>query len=290
MEGDNKVKKKAQIFGIILLLVLTMVGFAGCKKEEAKKEEPKKEVQLKEIGTKSDSGFAVELKNSTGKDIKAVSVKKTEEKEFPASMISGTDVFASGESRILYYTDPQVAVGDKDESSDGNEESAGKEKEDSQTEKVTQGVGEKELTAGYDIQLTLADDTNVVLHGFPFGDMEKGELLFDGQVGYLKYTSVSSKQELDTKEAEVAYLTAEKTAREAAEKAEQEAKAAEEAAAKAQEEAQAAAAQPVYEEPAYSEPAYSEPVYSEPAPTPAPEPTAPAQSDDEACLTDGLTY
>ena len=70
------------------------------------------------------------------------------------------------------------------------------------------------------------------MHAFPFGDIEKGDLCYADDVAYLTYTSIESKEQIDTKEAELAVKqAAEQKAAEEAAQAAAEQKAAEEAAA-----------------------------------------------------------
>lgn len=281
------------------LLSLAAAAFTGCKKDEPKKEAKVEEEVLNSIGKQTDDAIAIRLANSTGKDIKGFSVKKSQDEAFPANMLSASDVYKAKEERILYYEDAGLKKADQKKADEAKADAAKTDasKEETAKDEPTQGVGEKVLTQGYDVELTFADDTKAVLHGFPFEDMEEGELLLDNEIAYVKYTSLSSGQTLETLESEKAIVEAKK-AEEEAKKAEEEAaaakKAEEEAAAAAQKQAEeeaaaaAAAAQPA--QPAYEEPAPA-PSYSEPAPAPAPEPApAPAPSDDEACLTDGLTY
>lgn len=251
---------------LLLAMLVGMLGVAGlvtgCSggKTEDKKTETaeEKEPELKVIGTESKDAFKVELKNSTAKNITGVSVKLTEETEYPANMLANGDVFAVDESRNLYYTAPAAA-----------EETA---------ETADASADEKVLTQGYDIQLTFEDGTTAELHSFPFEDMEAGEICFADEVAYLSYTSVATEDKVETKEAELAV----KAAKEAeAQKAAEEAAAAEAAAQAAAEQAAAeAAAQETYDDSYYD---YSyDSGYTEPA--------APAAGGDDACLGDGLTY
>lgn len=286
-------KKYTRGLCLLMLCGIAALGGAGCKKNDANKAQVKEEIQLKTIGVKSDDGFNVELKNSTGKDISGLAIKKTDEEKFESGLLASSDMYKNGESRILYYTDPS---GSKTGKSDMEKSGESTDKTDTA---VNNTSAEKLLIAGYDVELTFADGAKTVLHGFPFEDVKKAELMMENGVGYLKYTSVASGQTLETKEAELAVAESEKAAKkaeaEAAKKAAEEAakKAAEEEAAKkaAEEAASSAAesAQPTYTEPVYTEPAqpvYEEPAYTEPAQPAAEEPAG----NDDACLTDGLTY
>lgn len=160
----------------------------------------------------------------------------TDEDAYPENMLEEGDVFADQESRNLYYK-----ALEKNENEDVTEESETTENDGTEDEKV--------LEQGYDVQLTFEDDSTAELHAFPFGDIEKGELCYADDVAYLTYTSIESKEQIDTKEAELAVKQAaeQKAAEEAAAQAAAEQKAAGEAAAQAAAE-QAAAEQKAAEE------------------------------------------
>ena len=203
---------------------------AEVKKEETPVvEEEKKEPELKAIGQEDKEAFKVEVKNATGKNIKGVAIKLTDEDAYPENMLEEGDVFADQESRNLYYK-----ALEKNENEDVTEESETTENDGTGDEKV--------LEQGYDVQLTFEDDSTAELHAFPFGDIEKGDLCYADDVAYLTYTSIESKEQIDTKEAELAVKQAaeQKAAEEAAAQAAAEQKAAEEAAAQAAAEQKAA--------------------------------------------------
>lgn len=252
-------KKKVLLFACLAAFGLSM-AVTGCSKEEpAKKseiQEEKKEEKLEVIGVEKDSEFQVKLTNSTAKNITGISVKSSDEAEYPANMLKEADVFKDKESRLLCYTAPKAAEAPADAKA---------------TDKV--------LEPAYDIQLTFEDGTTAVLHSFPFGDVEEGEICME-DVAYLKYTSVVSKEKVDTKGAEQAV------------KAQAEAEAAAKAAAEAQAAAEQAAAEAAAAEQAAAEAAaqqtYTEEYYYE-------EPSYDAGYDNgaaggDACLDGGLTY
>ena len=221
---------------VLVTLCLCMIGLAGTvtgcgsKKEETPVvEEEKKEPELKAIGQEDKEAFKVEVKNATGKNIKGVAIKLTDEDAYPENMLEEGDVFADQESRNLYYK-----ALEKNENEDVTEESETTENDGTGDEKV--------LEQGYDVQLTFEDDSTAELHAFPFGDIEKGDLCYADDVAYLTYTSIESKEQIDTKEAELAVKQAaeQKAAEEAAAQAAAEQKATEEAAAQAAAEQKAA--------------------------------------------------
>ena len=221
---------------VLVILCLCMIGLAGTvtgcgseKEETPVVEEEKKEPELKAIGQEDKEAFKVEVKNTTGKNIKGVAIKLTDEEAYPENMLEEGDVFADQESRNLYYK-----ALEKNENEDVMEESETTENDGTEDEKV--------LEQGYDVQLTFEDDSTAELHAFPFGDIEKGDLCYADDVAYLTYTSIESKEQIDTKEAELAVKQAaeQKAAEEAAAQAAAEQKAAEEAAAQAAAEQKAA--------------------------------------------------
>ena len=276
---------------VLVTLCLCMIGLAGTvtgcgsKKEETPVvEEEKKEPELKAIGQEDKEAFKVEVKNATGKNIKGVAIKLTDEDAYPENMLEEGDVFADQESRNLYYK-----ALEKNENEDVTEEFETTENDGTDDEKV--------LEQGYDVQLTFEDDSTAELHAFPFGDIEKGDLCYADDVAYLTYTSIESKEQIDTKEAELAVKqaaeqkAAEEAAQAAAEQAAAEQKAAEEAAARKKEAEQAAAASKQQKSSGNStssnnnsNPAPSE-SYSNSGDTGNSE-----SSGDDGCLDDGLLY
>ena len=277
---------KRKIVMMLVLALSTGMLLTGCQKETEEKEEPKKVEQtqkkeekkeeLKFIGTEEEGNSKIILENKTGKDIKGISVKKSEETEFAENLLTEGDIYSVDEKRYFCYKFQQEAE--------------------------ATGEDEKLLTQGYDVQLTFTDDTMAVLHGFPWEDMKEGAVWFEEDMAYLMYESVSTKEEQNTKETEAA-LKAQKEAEEAAaaEAAAAAEKAAQEAAAKeaAEKEAQAAAEQAAkQQQQSQSKPQTQQKPSSpapKPEPTPQPEPTPePAPEPDtgggEGCLDDGLFY
>ena len=150
---------KRKIVMMLVLALSTGLLLTGCQKEtEAKKEpekveqtEEKKEEELKFIGTEEEGSSKIILENKTGKDIKGIAVKKSEETEFGENLLAEADIYQIDEKRYFCYKFEEAA------------EIAAETSEDA-----------KLLIQGYDIQLTFADDTAAILHGFPFQDMKEG--------------------------------------------------------------------------------------------------------------------
>ena len=186
------------------------------------------EEELPAIGTESADAIKVKLTNKTGKDITGVAVKNMDSETWSDNLLTDEDAFADKEKRYLYYTP------------DASEENSTESEE-----------GEILTYAGYDIQLTFADDTTMTLHALSLEDIKEGEILIAEDVCYVSYESAATGEKMDTKESEL----------EVKKQEEAEAQAAAEAA------AAAAAQQQATEAPAPSD----------------------GGGDDE-CLGDGLTY
>ena len=256
---------------VLIALCVCMIGVAGMtsgcgdKKEETPVVE-EKEPELKTIGKEDKEAFKVEIKNATGKTIKGIAIKQTDEESYPENMLEDGDVFTDQESRNLYYKAPEDTTKETEE----NTEDMAAESEKAQ---------EKELEQGYDIQLTFEDDSTAELHAFPFEDIEKGEICYEDDVAYLTYTSVASKEELNAKEAELAVKVAEQ-------------KAAEEAAAAAAAQKSRSSSSNSYS----SNNSSNESGSSSESSSSASEPSSDAgagssdSSGDDACLDDGLLY
>ena len=145
---------KRKIVMMLVLALSTGMLLTGCQKETEEKEEPKKVEQTKE------------KENKTGKDIKGISVKKSEETEFAENLLTEGDIYSVDEKRYFCYKFQQEAE--------------------------ATGEDEKLLTQGYDVQLTFTDDTMAVLHGFPWEDMKEGAVWFEEDMAYLMYESSRS--------------------------------------------------------------------------------------------------
>lgn len=133
---------------VILLLCACMLAF-GAESVLAESTENQTEVQTeavpKTIGTATEGGFEETLKNLTGKNIKSVTVKATMDEDYCDNLLEEGDIYGDGEERIFYY--PQA--------------------------KIEDGSGR---ISAYDIKFVFEDDTEAVIHTFPFNDMKNGEL------------------------------------------------------------------------------------------------------------------
>ncbi len=139
-------------------------------------------VPIKMIGEKVQGAYEILLKNETGKQIRGIFIKTEEETEYKVNLLMQNDPFKAGEERILFY------------------KVAGKENADSQVEKQE-----------YSVQLVFDDETEVILHDFPFGDLTKTEIHMEDNVAYLTYISAKTKAPVSTKAMEMMASTEEET-------------------------------------------------------------------------------
>ena len=181
--------------------------------------EPTEEPKL--IGTESEDGWKLTVRNRMESDILGVSVKPSKAEEFPENFLKDNDTFPADELRWLCYT-PQ----DDEEQDDP----------------------EKPL---YDVRITLADDVVYVLHKLSVKELSEIEeieicLSEEDGVAYLKYLDENG-EEKTTRDDEIAIKQAEEAAAEAERLAAEEAArqaAEEEAARQAAEEAARQEAEP----------------------------------------------
>ena len=185
--------KRKQVTALLIGTLVTAAAMTGCGKE---KNEDKvavaaptatptpvqsptpaptaTPVPVKTMGEKVQGAYEILLKNSTGKVITGVSVKSEKEEEYKSNLLMQKDSFTVNEERILFY------------------KTSGEENADAQAEKPS-----------YNVRLTFEDETEAVLHNFPFGDMTKAEIHMEDEVVYLTYTSASTKAPVSTKAAEM---------------------------------------------------------------------------------------
>ncbi|MBQ9069406.1 MAG: hypothetical protein IJ131_10205 [Eggerthellaceae bacterium] len=237
------------------------------------------------VGATANAASQFNFANKTGKAIKALAVKPTQDTDFPASILASGDQVANGETVVLAC--PAVDA----------PEAGGQ-------------TADVKLEARADMQLTLEDGTELVLHQLNLSDIKDAEVRVNGDVAYLDYTSIASGSKVSTLEAEqsisknqtadaAAGAAATEAAAVATEQAPEDQQAAEEQTAVEQAPAQEVAPveyaddapayydEIVYDEPAAEEPAYQEPAAAEPAyQEPAADNAAVGGDDEAACIPD----
>ncbi|MGI6220978.1 MAG: hypothetical protein ACOYIP_03780 [Coriobacteriales bacterium] len=177
------------------------------------------------IGEEAEGTQAIEITNSTEKDITNIAIKNSNSSDYEAGLMGEGTTWAAGQTATLNValpeaTDPisadDLTLADDDPARDIL------------------------LRDSWDIQLTFADGSTAEMHNLLVNDIAKAELVADGDAVSMKYTSKESGEEVDSKAIEEEYQAAKAAEDEA--KAEAEKKAEEEAAAAAAAEAEAAAA------------------------------------------------
>ena len=163
---------------LVFVLSLSLLTACGQKASPASNEEGSAEVMtdesgnaLKVIGIKAGSNTSVTLKNKTGQDIRDIAIKASTDDDFAAGLLAASDALKNNESRVLYYT----------------------------------LADDKNVT--YDIQLSLEDGSECVLHSFPFNDTENCTIWMDG-VAYIEYLSNGTGNKENTRGMELNNLLA----------------------------------------------------------------------------------
>lgn len=163
---------------LVFVLSLSLLTACGQKASPASNEEGSAEVMtdesgnaLKVIGIKAGSNTSVTLKNKTGQDIRDIAIKASTDDDYAAGLLAASDALKNNESRVLYYT----------------------------------LADDKNVT--YDIQLSLEDGSECVLHSFPFNDTENCTIWMDG-VAYIEYLSNGTGNKENTRGMELNNLLA----------------------------------------------------------------------------------
>ena len=257
------------------IIAALILGAAMVMGTTAYAEEP---AAQKTIGTEAEGAYKVQIKNGTGRELSAFDVRKIGTQEFDKQLMTEGDVIAPDEEVLLYFTP------------DADAAPAG------QAEEPAEGEAPKAPTPLYDVRVTFKDDNSTAeIPNFPFEDMEGCEIKYEDGLVFIAYKSLTTGEELDTKEEARALIESVLAAMKAAEEA---------AAAPAQSQSSGSSSgggdysysenysysdsgsssggSSSYSEPAYEEPAYEEPAYEEPS--------GGGDSGDPGCLDDGLVF
>ena len=144
------------------------------------------------IGREQEDAYQVAMDNQIGQDITAVAVKLTTEESYPADLMEDGQTWSDGETALVCYLPGEAAASQDEED----------------------GIAVKDT---YEMQLTLEDGSTIQLTTVPFEDMDACTLYLEDDVPYLEYTSLSSQEEVSTKETESAAIAlAQQQAQEAA--------------------------------------------------------------------------
>lgn len=147
------------------------------KKDEAQEEEEQAdeaEAGQKVIGTESADAYKILLTNHIGDAITAFSVKASTDADFPENMMAADMRVEKDETVCLYYAPPQA---------EGTETGTG-----------------KMLRTTYEFGVTTENGRELRIAGLIFDDIQEAELCFEDEVGFIRYVSVDSGEEISTKE------------------------------------------------------------------------------------------
>jgi len=207
-------KKYGIALGLVCVLGLSSL-MAGCGKEETgetvketvqeteTEEETETELEseteeIKEeqvIGEETADAYELLITNNMGQNIIGIAIKGITEEEYSENMLKEAAVLADGDTAKLYYS---LSVEDEGAA---------------EMETETDLLDEKLINELYTVQLTLEDKTVVELINFGFDDMDEVEICYEDEVGFIRYISKETKEEVSTKE----MALAEKTRKEAVE-------------------------------------------------------------------------
>ena len=278
-------------FAAIITTAIVMSTAAGCTKvDEAEKVSSPATTAaatmsaetLATIGNVAEGEYisCVKTYNSTEQDITSVQVKDSSMSDYGDNLLEDGDTFKNGEARNFYY-DTENA-----------------EKAASAATPVSTASGELTnayISADYEVKLILADQTELVLHSFPFANGKEVSIYRassdEGGFGYLTYEDEESGDEISTYDTEKGIYDSEQAAAQQAAEAEASASAAaaEQAAAEQAAAEQAAAEQAAAQ--AAAEQAAAEQAAAQAAAEQAASNSSNQQSSsssDEGCLSGGV--
>ncbi len=209
-QGKKEKKKMEKMKKILTIaLILLCLFMIGCgkeeKQEEGKEEIPEKEQSYESVGNESEDALQVLLTNQTGLEITGMSVKSSQEAEYPANMLRGGQTVSPDEKVMFYYT-----VEEK--------------KEEPEAPAQNEGDGilsDAVVNITYSLQVTCADGTILEATLFPIEDMSEAALCYEEEVLYLTYKSKTDESQVSTKEAEAVAVYNKKVAVSVAEQIQQ---------------------------------------------------------------------
>lgn len=170
--------KAKKVWGLILAMAMC-TAIAGCGQEKAETADAEPQYQI--IGTEAEGAYDLLLKNSIGQDMTGISVKTSDQEEYPTNMMASDTVLKNGETAEWFYTPEEKGE--------------------------TEGVGEKDvaLNVVYQVQITLADGAVYELSSLGLDDITQDvEFCMEDDVVFAKYTSKTSGDMVSTKEQEIA--------------------------------------------------------------------------------------
>lgn len=193
-------KMRKSVWALAAVLCFSMAG-TGCSQKEPAEPEPEYET----VGQESEDAFDFLLTNATGNTITGLSVKSSAQPEYPSNMIASGQTVEADETVEFYYT-PESAAGSSDaaQAEDTADGESTPDAEDAAGKEDSAPVADAQINETYSLQVTFEDGTVKELSNFAVNDMQDADLMYEDEVVFVKYTSISAETEISTKEAELA--------------------------------------------------------------------------------------
>ncbi|MCD8133532.1 MAG: hypothetical protein LUE19_06735 [Clostridiales bacterium] len=219
-----KMKMTACLLASLLGMGMVMTGCGSSAEdseisisEESAPEET--EVSYQTIGNESEDAYSILLTNQMGSTITGLSVRSSEETDYPADMMKSDQQIEDGETVVFFYL-PDDAGTDLSEESGTDEATDTISEETSETQSddtdgaddSTSDLADVRINITYFLQVTEEDGTVYELSYFAIDDMDEVVLCYEDDVAYLEYTSLSENIDISTKEAELAVKADRETA------------------------------------------------------------------------------
>ena len=193
-----KTKKKFLLFAAVL--GVSILG-TGCGQKTEEEKEP--EVKYATVGEESEDAYDILLTNATGNVITGLSVKSSSQTGYPANMMSTDQKIEADETVQFFYTS-EYAGGINDVSSSEDSDASDSDTGSDTSEEETAPIANAAINETYSLQVTFEDGTVKELTTFAVDDMKEADLMYEDEVAFVKYTSVSEEVEINTKETELA--------------------------------------------------------------------------------------
>ena len=142
------------------------------------------------IGVKNSQSKFVYLTNSLGVDVRELYLMNSGASDWGKNLIPAESTVKAAEQVQMFYTPQSGTAAGTDTTGDATAENG----TDGQTSAAAEAV--------YDMKLVTGDGSSYEIYSVPLGDMEKASLTLDqdSSVAYLRYMSLSTKKEADTRE------------------------------------------------------------------------------------------
>ncbi len=176
----KRLVKQIMVLGLAVVLSSGMAVTAFA--EETSVSEETVENELKTIGdAENEEAISLTLTNASGSDIKGIALKKADEEGFSENLLREEDIFADGESRILYLD----IKGDEKATTE-------EEKDDEEAKEYPE----------FSLRLTYDDEQQQELHVFPLKESTEFELHRGDNNAWLTYKDEETGEEVSTEKDE----------------------------------------------------------------------------------------